>query len=55
MKVETAQEYRERVARAGGLARAKKLSAKQLKESASKAAQARWKKAKKAKPGSRTP
>lgn len=42
MKVETAQEYRERVARAGGHGRARKLSAQERKDSAKKAAEARW-------------
>jgi hypothetical protein len=47
---ETLQQYKERVARAGGRARAKNLTAKQRKEIASGAAQARWSKAKKEKP-----
>jgi hypothetical protein len=42
MKVETAQEYRQRVARAGGLGRAKSLSPKERKKAASKAVRARW-------------
>jgi hypothetical protein len=44
---ETAEEYRQRVARAGGFGRAKKLSKQERKESARKAAQARWKNKKK--------
>jgi hypothetical protein len=47
MKVETAQEYRQRVARAGGLGRAKKLTAKQRTEAARKAVEARWAKTRK--------
>ncbi|MFZ0801499.1 MAG: hypothetical protein WAN70_04990 [Terriglobales bacterium] len=47
MKVETAQEYRERVARAGGYGRAAKLTAKERQKSARKAAQARWARTKK--------
>jgi hypothetical protein len=50
MRAETAQEYRERVARAGGHGRAKKLTKKERQEAARKAAQARWAKEKKAKP-----
>jgi hypothetical protein len=44
MREETAQEYRQRVARAGGHGRAEKMTAKQRKESARKAAQVRWSK-----------
>jgi len=46
MRSETAQEYRQRVARAGGHGRARKLSKKERQESARKAAQARWAKEK---------
>jgi hypothetical protein len=42
MTEETAQEYRQRVARAGGLGRAKSMTAKQRKEAATKAVEARW-------------
>jgi hypothetical protein len=42
MRAETAQEYRQRVARGGGNARAAKLTAKQRADSARKAALARW-------------
>ena len=48
MKVETAVEYRQRVARAGGHGRAAKLSQKERQKAARKAANARWAKAKKA-------
>jgi hypothetical protein len=44
---ETLQEYRQRVARAGGLGRAKSLTAKERKQSAKKAVEARWAKRKK--------
>jgi hypothetical protein len=44
---ETVEEYKQRVARSGGFGRAAALSKKQLKESARKAAQARWSKRKK--------
>ena len=50
VKEETAAEYRKRVATAGGHGRAKNLTAKERKESARKAVQARWAKKKKAKP-----
>jgi hypothetical protein len=46
-KEETAEEYRKRVATAGGHGRAKNLTPKERKESARKAAQARWAKQKK--------
>jgi hypothetical protein len=46
---ETLKEYRERVARAGGQARAKNLTAKERKESARRASNARWAKQKKKK------
>jgi hypothetical protein len=49
MAVETLQEYRQRVARAGGLARAKKLTKAERKASAKKAVEARWSKRKKEK------
>jgi hypothetical protein len=41
------QEYFEQIARKGGHARAKKLTVQQRKDSARRAAQARWAKAKK--------
>jgi len=47
VKEETAAEYRKRVATAGGHGRAKNLTAKERKEAAQKAAQARWGKKKK--------
>jgi hypothetical protein len=46
---ETLQEYRQRVARGGGKARAKTLTKKERQDSARKAAQARWSKVKKEK------
>jgi hypothetical protein len=45
MRAETAQEYRQRVARAGGHGRAQKLTPKERSESARKAVKARWAKA----------
>jgi hypothetical protein len=47
---ETLQQYKERVARAGGNARADKLTAKERKQIAQDAARARWAKQKKEKP-----
>jgi hypothetical protein len=47
MSGETLQEYKERVARSGGHARAAKLTKKQRTDSARRAAQARWAKVKK--------
>jgi hypothetical protein len=47
VKEETAEEYRKRVAQAGGRGRAKNLTAKQRQDAARKAAQARWGKKKK--------
>jgi hypothetical protein len=44
---ETVEEYKKRIASSGGFGRAKALTKKERKESASRAAQARWKKAKK--------
>jgi hypothetical protein len=46
MAEETLQEYRQRVARAGGRGRAKNLTKKERQDSARRAAQARWKKVK---------
>lgn len=46
MAEETLQEYRQRVARAGGNGRAAALTAKERKKIATKAAQARWNKPK---------
>ena len=46
---ETLQEYKQRIARSGGFGRAEKMTAKQRKESARRAAQARWSKVKKEK------
>ena len=46
---ETLEEYKRRIASAGGYGRAEKMTAKQRKESAKKAAQARWQKQKKEK------
>jgi hypothetical protein len=47
MRAETAQEYRQRVARAGGHGRAKKLTPEERSESARKAVEARWAKTRK--------
>ena len=47
---ETVEEYKQRIARSGGFGRAAKLTKKQRKESARKAAQARWSKKKEKKP-----
>jgi hypothetical protein len=47
MRPKAVQEYFEEIARKGGYARAKKLSKEERKESARRAAQARWAKAKK--------
>ena len=43
---ETVEEYKQRIARSGGFGRAAKLTKKERKESAQKAAQARWSKTK---------
>jgi hypothetical protein len=47
MRAETAQEYRQRVARAGGHGRAQKLTPEERSDSARKAVEARWAKQKK--------
>jgi hypothetical protein len=47
MSGETLEEYKRRIASSGGHGRAKNMTAKQRKESARKAAQARWSKEKK--------
>ena len=46
MSTETLEEYKARIARAGGHGRAKNMTKKQRQESARRAAQARWKKVK---------
>lgn len=46
---ETVEEYKQRIARSGGFGRAAKLTKKERKASARRAAQARWAKAKKPK------
>jgi hypothetical protein len=47
VKAETAQEYRQRVARAGGHGRAQKLTAQERSDAARKAVGVRWAKTKK--------
>lgn len=47
---ETLQQYKQRIASAGGHGRAEKMTKKERQESARRAAQARWSKQKKEKP-----
>jgi hypothetical protein len=46
MAQETVEQYKQRIARAGGIGRAKSLSARKRKRIAKNAAQARWAKEK---------